>query len=163
MDAIPVHWPEEIHKETCCLEATLMSVEYVLASVSKGQDFLDWWQGPIGFMLPAADQWDNYFVQSAAIAAAGSYLGPVLTRYAERPVLRSAGTRVISREIVKQQTKRIGLARIAAVMTISVPTPVSLIFWTLVLAYSIPPTTVPKHPGLPVGLPIFTGDGYHPQ
>lgn len=115
-----------------------MSFDYVLARLSEAQGFLDWWEGPIGFMLPSSGQWDNYVIQSAALAGAGTYLAPALTRYAERPVLRAAGTRLVSREIVKQQAKRLGLVRMAAVLTMSVPTPISLIFWGLTFAYSIP-------------------------
>lgn len=116
----------------------MSAYDYVLEGLSEAQDFLDWWQGPIGFMLPSSDQWDNYLVQSAAFAVGASYLGPALTRYAERPVLRAAGTRLVSREVVKQQVKRMGLARMAAVLTMSVPTPVSLLSWGLITAYSIP-------------------------
>lgn len=127
-------------------------MSYVLSNLPGDiQDVLDWWVGPIGFMLPAEDQWDNYIATSAILAAGGYILNSAeitrtFVRMAEHRITqvylanpgkiypKAALRTAASRQVVKGTVLR-GMALLTRV----VPTPLSLLFWTVTIATSIPP------------------------
>ncbi len=103
-------------------------------------------------MLPAEDQWDSYAI-STGILAGGAYMmhqaeitrtlsrmaGHHITRvYAANPgqiYPRAALRKAASRQVVKGSVLR-GLG----FLTRSIPTPLSLLAWTVAIATSLPPT-----------------------
>lgn len=122
--------------------------QYVLSNLPGDiQDVLDWWVGPIGFMLPAEDQWTSSLMVSAGVAGA-SYVAFQLDK---RSIIGGARvmthwftgtkyTRDIVRPGVARVASKMSIGRLIGLATMSIPTPLSLLFWTVTIAYSLPPS-----------------------
>ena len=122
--------------------------QYVLSNLPGDvQEILDWWVGPIGFMLPAEDQWTQSLIMSAGIGGA-AYVASELEK---KGVIGGARvmthwftgtkyTRDVVRPGVTRVATRMSLSRLAGLATIAIPTPLSLLFWTVAIATSLPPS-----------------------
>lgn len=136
--------------------------EYVASQLSHGQDFLDWWQGPIGFMLPNADQWDNFLIQTS-LASAAAY---GVSRLELAGVIGGAKVHThwftgakYTKDIVRagRTAKKISMLRTLGILTLYSPTPVSMGFWAVTIATSLPPSKNPSEWSVANAQRMFTG------
>lgn len=108
------------------------------------QDKLDWWVGPIGWLLPDADQWRSRAAQAVGTTIAveiglRTYGHNYLYGTRKHWFTGTPYSREILRKGASKAIPRAGILRTLGVLSLSIPTPVSLIANTLLIAYSIPP------------------------
>ena len=124
--------------------------QYIASLLQEGQDILDWWQGPIGFMLPAEDQWDSYAI-STGILAGGAYM--INQAEITRTLSRMAAHHVTSvyaanpgvmyprkalRTVAKRQVARGGFFSALSIGARAIPGPWSALIWMATIALSLP-------------------------
>ena len=121
------------------------------------QDRMDWFVGPIGWLLPDRGQWRIRIVQAIVTGALVEIgLGTYGQRYLygihdvrggekwRSPKTGKWDTMKTSREIPRPKSQRaplgrVGVVRAAALISMSLALPVALISNALLVAYSIPP------------------------
>ena len=129
----------------------------VVDALDWWQDRLDWFVGPIGWLLPDRDEWLTRIAQgifTATIVEIGvrtygqRYLYGIRdVRGGERWLRPSTGkyeTLKTSREVPRLKGDRApigrtGIVKTLGILSMSVAVPVALISNTLLVAYSIPP------------------------
>ena len=126
--------------------------QYVVSVLDEVQDVMDWWVGPIGFILPSKDQYvehallagftagAEYVIRQAAITAEFSKMAEhrIAAVYRANPgkvYPKAALRRMAGRQVAKGSAARGFMLTMGAL-----PTPLSLLFWTLTIAYSLPPS-----------------------
>ena len=139
----------------------------VVDAMDYFQSKLDWWVGPIGWLLPDADEWGSRTVQAAGTTIAvevglrtygHNYL------YGTRPhwFTGTPWSREIVRKGVPKTIHRAGILRTLGVLSLSIPTPVSLLVNTLLVVYSIPPSKRDPETGL-TSYEEYVGGGMEPD